>query len=339
MSATSPPRVAIVILNFNGREQLAENLPSVTDLEYPNYEVIVVDNDSSDGSVPFVREEFPEVRVVENDENVGFSRGNNIGAEAAPDADYLWFLNTDVRAESTALSQLVDHIDSAPRTGIVVPRINDMDDPETIQTVGYDLEAQWIPKGRDGGRTEPSNPDPHPVTYGSGAALLIDRETWEEIGGFDGDNFIYGDDIYLCLLAWIYGFRVEVVPQSVVFHSEGESREQIPVKVAYHDGRSTTRAFLKLMQPRTILLGGPGFAFRGLLRVLSDVVLRDSPKAALYRFAGYLSPLAELPSLYRERREIQRNRRRDDAEFLTNGQLSTIFRVLDVRNGSPASEN
>lgn len=337
---TDDPHVAIIILNYNGREQLQEYLPSVLSLDYGNYEVIVVDNDSSDGSVQLLREEFPEVTVVRNDDNVGFSRGNNIGADEAPDAEYLWFLNTDVRTEPSSLSLLIEYMETAPEPGIAVPRINFMDDSGMIQSVGFDLEPQWIPKGRDKGQYEPSNPDPHPVTYGSGAALLVDRDVWEDIGGFDDGNFIFGDDIYLCLLAWIRGYRVDVVPESVVYHEEGASRKKIPAKVAYHEGRSHTRAFLKLMQVRSLVFGFPGFVLYGLYRTVGDVVLRNSVKAALYRVAGHLSPLKELGSLYEERREIQRDRRREDGEFLTEGQLSTLRSVLDVRrrHPSPADE-
>ena len=332
---TEQPRVAIILLNFNGREDLQRYLPSVLDLEYPNYETIVVDNNSSDGSVEFLQSEFPEVDVIVNDENVGFSRGNNIGADVATDADYLWFMNTDVKVEPESLSLLIDHIENSDQTGAVVPRINFMSEPEMIQSVGYDLEPQWIPKGHDTGRYKPSKEEPYPVTYGSGAALLIDRDVWEETGGFDDNNFIFGDDIYLSFLVWIYGYRVEAVPESVVYHEENTQREKIPLTVAFHYGRSQMRALLKLMQIRSLAIGLPGFLMHGFYLMIGDIVLRNSAKKALYRFLGYLSPVLELGSLYRERREIQRQRVRDD-DFLATGQLSTLLNMFDFRNRHPS---
>lgn len=310
------PSVGIVLLNYNGRDQLERYLPSVLDLEYENYEVVVVDNDSSDGSVAMLRERFPDVTVVENEVNVGFSRGNNIGAEAAGDVDYLWFMNTDVEVEPTALDRLIEHVESAPETGIVAPRVHYVDDRETIQSAGFDLDESAVPHPRDNGETEPSREDPYPVTYGTGAALLVDADLWSEIGGFDDRNFIYGDDTYLCCLAWLRGHRVEVVPDSVIYHEMGTSREKIATTVAYHWGRSRTRWYLKVMQAGSILAGLPGFLLLVLKFVVADTLMRRSPRAAVYRVAGLLAPLRAPRRLYEERRSIQRHRVRDDEEFL-----------------------
>jgi len=92
------PEVAIVVLNYNGRDLLETYLPSICDLDYDNYRVIVVDNASTDDSVPFLREHYPEITVVEKAENVGIASGYNAGAEATPEADYCWFMNNDVHS-------------------------------------------------------------------------------------------------------------------------------------------------------------------------------------------------------------------------------------------------
>lgn len=313
----SDPLVAVIVLNYEGRDLLAKYLPSVTNLEYDNYRVVVVDNDSSDGSVEFLRSEFPDVTVVANDENVGFSRGNNVGAVAAPDADYYWFLNTDTSVEPDSLGTLVDHVESSPDTGIVVPRIDDADQPGVIQSLGYDFTVFGTPRAREHGDREPTRTDPHPVAYGSGSALLVDRDVWDEIGGFDDGNFIFGDDEYLCLRAWLHGYRVEVVPEAVVYHELGASRGEVAPTVAYHHGRSRARSYFKLLQPSSLLLGTPGFVVYALELAAADLLLRRSPKAALYRLAGFASPLLELPSLYAERRAVQREREVDDDRFLS----------------------
>lgn len=316
------PLVAVIVLNYEGRELLAKYLPSVTSLAYDNYRTVVVDNGSSDGSVAFLRSEFPGVTVVENDENVGFSRGNNAGAAAVPDADYYWFLNTDTEVEPDSLDALVDHLETSPDTGIVVPRIDYADEPGVIQSLGYDLSVFGTPRARETGKREPARTDPHPVTYGSGSALLVDRDVWEEVGGFDDGNFIFGDDEYLCLRCWMHGYRVEVVPEAVVFHELGASRDGVAPTVAYHYGRSRTRSYLKLLQPSSLLVGIPGFVLYALELSAADLLVRRSPKAALYRLAGFASPLLELPSLYAERRAVQRQREVDDDRFLLSAWRS-----------------
>lgn len=312
-----PPKVAVVVLNYNGRELLEQYLPSVLASTYGNAEVVVVDNGSDDGSVAFLREQFPEVTVVANDENVGFCRGNNAGARAVPDADYLWFLNTDVRVEPDALSTLVEHVEATPKTGIAVPRINEMDRPEVIQSLGYDFGVDSVPRPRDSGRTMPSNPEPHAVTYGSGAALFVRRSVWDEIGGFNEEAFMFEDDVDLGVRCWHRGYRVEVVPDSVVYHEQGGSTgESTPPRVAYHAARSHVQFRLKALQLKSILLGTPGFVLYALALVLGDLVRGRAPKSALYRLAGYLSPLVEFPTIYRQRKRIQRTRSIPDSEFL-----------------------
>lgn len=315
-TATDSPRVGIILLNYNGRELLEQYLPSIIGLNYAKYRIVVVDNASSDNSVSFLHENYPDVTVVENDENLGFSGGNNVGAAAHPDADYLWFLNTDVRVEPDSLSRLVEHIEEAAETGVVGPRIHNMDAQETIQSVGYGLGPDYVPKPHDNGDVKPSDSDPRPVSYVSGSSLLIDRDVWDEIGGFDEDNFIFGDDTYLCLLAWIHGYRVEAVPESIVYHELGYSRDDIAAKVAFHHSRSRTRSFLKIMQPHSLLRGLPRYVFLLAQLIVADVVLRRSPKAAVYRFLGFFATFTDLSNLYQERHEIQQLRERDDEQFL-----------------------
>jgi GT2 family glycosyltransferase len=114
----------------------------------------------------------------------------------------------------------------------------------------------------------------------------------------------------------MHGHRVEVVPDSVVHHELGSSRSEIPATVAYHAGRSKTRSFLQLLEPRSILRGLPGFLLAAVKIAACDVMLRSSPKSAVYRVLGYLAPILEAPELYEARKRIQRQRRRDDAAIV-----------------------
>lgn len=314
---TARPRVAVILVNYNGRDLLEQYLPSLLDLEYENARIVVVDNDSSDGSVEFLESEFPSVDVVESDENLGFSRGNNAGAATAPDAEYLWFVNTDVEVERESLSRLVEHIESSPRTGMVVPRINYVNDPETIQSVGIDCGRATIPSPRDKGRSAPTDPDPQPVAYGSGAALLVDRDVWDEIGGFDEENFMFGDDIYLGLYCWLLGYRVEAVPDSVVFHEVGGTRERtVDPRLSYHSSRGHVRVAVKLLQWQSLVVGLPRFFVHVLYFAAADAIHDRAPKAACYRLVGFFAPLLAPGALLRERQSVQERRERPDSAFL-----------------------
>lgn len=316
-TGTDTPRVALVVLNYNGRDLLEEYLPPLFELDYGNYEVVVVDNDSSDDSVRFVRENYPEARVVEKADNVGISGGYNAGARAAPDADYYWFLNNDVRVTPSSLARLVDRLESEPKVGVAFPRINDMGS-ETIQSMGYeyDVFGQGGLPSRDAGRSSPSDETPQEVVHGMGAALLIDREVWEETGGFDERNFLYGDDTYLCLQAWVRGHHVEVVPDSVVYHEKERTIDDNPSK-AYHEERSNLRTYLKSLQLGSLLVGLPGYLLIFLGVVGKDALVREQPRVALYRLWGFLAALTTLPEILRWRTRLRRERVYADSYFLT----------------------
>jgi len=311
------PTVAIVVLNYNGRDLLETYLPSLFDLDYGDYRVVVVDNASTDDSVSFLREQYPEVAVVENGKNVGIASGYNAGAEAAPDADYCWFMNNDVRVTPDSLSRLVDRLESAPVVAIAFPRINDMDS-ETIQSLGMDMDRfgyrGWPELGK--GRTEPPFSEPREIAQGKGCAMLVNRDVWAEVGGFDEGNFLYGDDSYLCLQAWVRGYHVETVPDSVIYHEEDVTIGGNPLK-PYHLARSKTRTYLKTLQFSTLLLGFPGFVALFSGQLAKDVVARRRVRLPAYRLAGFLAALATLPDIYRHRKEMREEREYDDSEFLT----------------------
>lgn len=315
LDRTTYPRVAIIIVNYNGQDVLKKYLPSVTNLNYPNYQVIVVDNDSSDGSVDFLRSEFPDICVVENEENVGLARGNNRGADTAPEADYYWFLNPDVRVPESSLTSLIEYIETASDVGVVVPRINEIDS-DTIQSLGYHYDLTGRSFRRYEGKQTPPTEEPHEVPYGMLAALLVSQEAWQDVGGFDPENFIYGDDDYLCLQAWLRGHHVEVVPDSAVHHVGGASKAPSPFDV-YHNARSRTRCYLKTLQFRSILLGAPLYFGRLGAQAVKDLLVRRSPKTASSRLAGLANALAQLPDLYRDRKSIQSERVYPDSRFLS----------------------
>lgn len=311
------PRVAAVILNYNGRSLLERYLPSVVDLEYENYDILVVDNNSSDDSVAFLEANYPQVRIVELDENVGISGGYSAGADAASDVEYYWFLNNDVRVTPSSLDTLVQRLESNPEVGIVFPRINEMDS-ETIQSLGYEKDLFGYGAAPDigKGRTEPPFTSPREVVHGMGAAMLVDTDVYGDVGGFDTGNFLYGGDSYLCQQAWVRGHHVEVVPESVVYHEEDATIGNDPLQ-PFHFTRSKTRSYLKTFQASTIAIGFPGFVALLLGQVLMDVLVRGHLQTPVYRLLGFLSAIRSLPEIVAYRRRLKTERVYDDSEFLT----------------------
>ncbi|MEA3357417.1 MAG: glycosyltransferase family 2 protein, partial [Patescibacteria group bacterium] len=123
MSEKKSPKVNMVILNFNGRDLLEKHLPSVVKTAYPNLKTIIVDNNSNDSSVEFIRENYSDIEVIKAVKNLGFGRANNLAFRTWPDCDYYVLLNNDMNVEPDWLAKLVNLAESDPKIGAVGPKI------------------------------------------------------------------------------------------------------------------------------------------------------------------------------------------------------------------------
>lgn len=210
---------AIVIPNWNGRDLLEKYLPSVVAAaeRVAGSEVIVVDNGSTDGSATFIREGFPEVRVVALDKNLGFGGGSNAGFRAARH-DIVVLLNSDMRVEPDFLQPLLDGF-SDPQVFSVACQIFFSDPNKVREETG--LTEFWWERGnlRVRHRTEPTIHELYPCAYGGGGSCAFDRRKFLELGGFDELLApFYLEDTDLGYMAWKRGWKNLYQPASVVYH-------------------------------------------------------------------------------------------------------------------------
>ncbi len=221
------PKVVILVLNWSRREETLECLASLLGLEYGNYEIVVIDNASTDDSVAAIEESFPGVEILRNESNLGFSRGNNVGIEVAlkKGADYICLLNNDTVVDAGLLRPLVELGEREDRVGVIGSRVFFYRRPQIIWSEGIRVNGRTgrvlAPLGgrpeKDAGRLIRSWDG---VT---GAALLIKRKVIEEIGLLDPDYFMYYEDVDFCLRAGRHGYQVSTVPASRVWHKIGSS--------------------------------------------------------------------------------------------------------------------
>jgi len=221
------PRVAIVVLNWNGREVLEDCLRSIYSLSYLSLEVIVVDNGSRDGSVGMVQNRFPQCVLIQNEENLGFAKGNNQGIVLALERgnEYVMALNNDAVLHPEALTWLVQRAESDPRIAAVSPKIYFSDPPDRLWFAGGTF-SNW--KGRNGhvGYRQKDCPAwnvPGEAQFVSGCVLLASRRAWQEVGGFDESLFAYGEDLDWSLRAQRLEFKLFYEPRAVVWHRESFS--------------------------------------------------------------------------------------------------------------------
>jgi GT2 family glycosyltransferase len=218
------PKTAIIILTWNGRDITAECLESIEKITYPNYNVIVVDNGSSDDSDIYLKEKFPWISVIKIEENIGFTGGSNRGLQEAlsKDFDYFFLLNNDTIVDPQFLDNLVDEFLKHPDAGLANPKIYFYDEPERLWWAGgstsflkggYHYAFKQIDRGNhDTIRT---------VTFNTGCALLIKREVLEKVGLFTEKLYGYGEDIDWCIRVYKAGYKGLYIPTSKIWHKEG----------------------------------------------------------------------------------------------------------------------
>lgn len=218
------PKVAIIILNWNGLEDTIECLESLQKITYPNYEVIVVDNGSEGNDVEVLREKFGEhIHLIENDRNYGFAEGNNIGMSYASEnlnPDYVLLLNNDTTVDLNFLTELVNVAVSDPSIGIVGPKIYYYDETDKVFSIGGKINAwtgraPFIGWGKiDHGQFE----EIREVDYVSGCALLIKQNVIKKIGLLNTEYFSYSEDAEWCVKARKVGHKIICVPKAKLWH-------------------------------------------------------------------------------------------------------------------------
>lgn len=220
--------MAVVILNWNGRRYLEEFLPFLTRTTYPNLQIIVADNGSTDDSVTFLEEHYPSVMQVRNGQNLGFADGYN-KALSGITADYYVLLNSDVEVTPGWLEPMVELLENNKNIGACQPKLLSWarrDSFEYAGGAGGWLDGFGYPfcRGRifdhcevDRGQYD----DAAPVFWASGAALFIRAEIFHAVGGFDGYFFAHQEEIDLCWRIQRAGYRVFACPASVVYHVGG----------------------------------------------------------------------------------------------------------------------
>ena len=222
------PKVAVVILNWNGVNHLREFLPSVLTSTWPNLDIIVGDNASTDGSVELIREEYPNIRIIQNDQNYGFTGGYNRVLQEV-DADYYVLLNSDVEVLPGWIEPVIDLMESDLLIAAAAPKIKSYTEKNFFEHAGaaggfIDSLGFIFCRGRlfyeieeDQGQYEVSGE----VFWASGAAMFIKKHCWEEAGGFDEGFFAHMEEIDLCWRLKNMGYKVMYCAGSEIFHLGG----------------------------------------------------------------------------------------------------------------------
>lgn len=227
-------KILIVIVNYNGLNLLKKNLPSVVGIQYPNFDVVVVDNASIDSSVEYLGKEFPTVKVVASKENTGYGRGNNLGVNTYPNYDAYLFLNNDVSVPKDFLGKMVKVLESSNEIGVVGPKVlysKKSKGKYIINSAGVEIDSHFLSYDRYDGKIDSERYSViEEVDAVMGGAFLVKREVFEKSNGFSDKMFLYYEDIDLSLRIRDLGYKIYYVGTSCVYHDHMASSKKLSIR-------------------------------------------------------------------------------------------------------------
>ena len=228
--------ISLIAINYNQSQVTFELLESLKNLEYPRYEVIIVDNGSPDRSIEKIRTEYPDVIFIESKQNLGFAGGNNLGLAHAK-GEFIFFINNDTELLSNTLNPLVEKLRESDKIGMVCPKIRFHYQPDTIQFAGYTALNKITIRNnligyreKDVGQYNESRKTP----FGHGAAMMVKRDVIQQVGRMADIYFLYYEELDWCTRIINKGFDIWYVPDSLVYHKESISTGKMsPLKIYY----------------------------------------------------------------------------------------------------------
>lgn len=316
------PLVSIVIVTWNGEKLLQEFMPSVMALDYPNYEVIALDNASTDGSVDFLRRTYPTVKIVQNSRNDGTAEGSNVGAKAAT-GKYIFFISNDMWLDSAILSHTIPHMEQDEKIGICTVKMRRIMADGTrlmeLDSVGADVDIFGCPASRGILQQDEGQFDEFTdVFFSFGGAMIIRRNLFEQTGGYDPEFFTLTDDIDLSWRVRLLGYTVVVEPKAFLYHRVSATLDTPAFKRAlrrFLSERNTIRTILKNYSALSLLWVFPLDMILLSAEILFFLIQGQWQLAG----AGVKSigwNLARLGGTMKLRRQVQKTRAVGDREIM-----------------------
>jgi GT2 family glycosyltransferase len=232
---TPGPLVSVVIPNWNGRKFLTECIDSLKEQTFRDFEAILVDNGSTDGSAELAEERYGGfLRIIRSSKNLGYTGGNNIGIRSAK-GKYIVLLNNDTLVEPTWLEELVKAVGPDPRVGMWASKVHSYSRRNQIEAVGELIYWDGLNRARgqyemDNGQYEKTEE----IFFPPGCGGMFRKAVFDEIGLFDEDFFAYGDDAEIGIRARLAGWKCLYVPKAVLYHkNSGSTGQYSPFKAFY----------------------------------------------------------------------------------------------------------
>jgi len=238
-------RIAIVILNWNGKKYLEKFLPLLVQFQTKDAEIVVADNASDDDSVLFLRSNYPEIRIIINPFNEGFAKGYNLALKQI-ETEYYILLNSDIEVTENWIKPVIDLMDSDPLIGACQPKIRSYLDPKKFEYAGaaggfIDKYGYPFCRGRIFQNIEEDHgqyDDQIEIFWATGACMFVRARLFHDFGGFDEDFFAHMEEIDFCWRLKNAGYKIMYCPTSTVFHIGGGTLPKISWRKTYLNFRN-----------------------------------------------------------------------------------------------------
>src|SRR3989344_8737122 len=311
------PKVSIVIVNYNGKSLLKSLIKSISESIYKNYETIVVDNNSSDGSQEFIVKNHKNIKLVKNKKNLGYSGINS--ALKHCNGKYILFLNNDMELDKKCIAKLIEAVESDKDAAMTAPKLVNFYD-KSLKSGGT-----WASRAFYNGHIRGNGKNPKEIPYlGVG---LIKKDFVEKFGYlFDHDYFIYAEDLDLGLRVRLNGKKILFEPNAVMCHMHAATTKKSGKSfTTFLMERNLLTTFLKILSLKNIVFFAPYVLAMRLLAIIRDLITLDVP-SALSRLKAVFWIALNVRFVLKKRRETQKMRKADDKFILEVFSERHLFR-------------
>jgi len=316
------PLVSVIIVNYNGKTYLEKCLESLMKINYKNYEIILVDNNSTDTSIEFVKNTYPSITIIKLNDNYGFAEPNNIGAKNAK-GDYLLFLNNDTEVNADFIGEMIKVLKQDPKIAICQSLL--LKPNGDVDSSGDFIDTL----GRAYGSKNKVN-EVKKILSARGASMMVRKDSFWDLGGFDKKFFASFEDVDLGWRAWIWGYKIVLVPNSIVYHKGGQTVKQYFSEVRFHGVKNSL--IIRLTNFET------GLATSSIFKTLGAILFRKSFGISLVEDHEEIFPLPSVKIILRgvmwvvknfgyvlaKRKNVNSRRKRTSKDLMNLGLITQV---------------
>lgn len=315
------PLVSIIVVNWNGGEVLRECFKSLSKINYSNFELILIDNGSTDGSENYLEKiEIKTSRkiLIKNQKNLGFAPANNQGVKKAL-GKYILLLNNDTKVEPDFLKKLVERVEKDASIGVIQPKIYLMDKRGYLDNAGSFITRigfweHWGFGQKDGVEFD----EEREIFSAKGACMLIRKDIIDKVGLFDKDFFSYFEETDFCWRVWLVGYRVLFYPKAKIYHKLGFTIRRLNTgELNYHYYKNRICSLIKNLEGKNLIVILPLHIFISIgISIVS--LLKRLPSYSFIIIRAILWNLISLPQSLKKRSFVQNKRKVGDRELFRN---------------------